>query len=203
MECKEFVVEPLPYSYNALEPYISEDIMRVHHDVLYKKYVDNLNAALEKFPEFCTLTLEGLILNVEDLPPDINMTVFRNAGGTYNHQLFFETMNPAPNEKPRGALLDAINNKFRNFEMFKESFKKEAMSVFGSGYAWLAVNNTGGLEIVSTANQTTVLTLNMFPLIGIDLWEHAYFCQYLGDRGAYVDSWFEVADWQKAGERYR
>ena len=203
MECNDFMVEPLPYSYDGLEPYISEEIIRVHHDVLYRNYVNRLNDALKKYPEYCNQTLECLILNVEDLPPDIAMTVFKNAGGAYNHQLYFETMNPVPNEDPRGALLEAINRRYTNFEMFKQSFKKEALDVFGSGYTWLVINNMGKLEIASTSNQTTALTLNMFPLIGIDLWEHAYFCQYINNRGAYIDSWFELADWNKAGDRYR
>jgi len=203
MECKEFVVEPLPYSYDALSPYISEDIIRVHHDVLYARYVNNLNKALKSYPEYCNLTLEGLILNVEDLPEEIAMEVFKYAGGTYNHQLYFETMSPVPNQEPESDLLDAINITFGSFEKFKETFKKKAMEVFGSGYTWLAVNNMGRLEIISTANQTTVLSFNMYPIVGIDLWEHAYFCQYFGDRGAYIDSWFEVADWEKAEKRFR
>lgn len=203
MECREFIVEPLPYHYDGLEPYISEEILRIHHDVLYRNYVNNLNKALNNYPEYCNQTLECLILNVEDLPQDIAMSVFNNAGGTYNHQLYFETMNPTPNEGPKGELLDAINRKYTNFHIFKQKFKKEAMDVFGSGYTWLAVDNMGKLEIVSTGDQTTALTLNKFPLIGIDVWEHAYFCQYINDRGAYIDSWFELADWNKAGERFR
>lgn len=203
MECRGFIVEPLPYSYSALEPYIIEQIMRVHHDELYRGYVEKLNNVLDKYPEYCNFTLEALILYVNDLPENIAMKVFNYAGGVYNHQLYFDTMNPAPNEVPKGNLMSSINSKYGSFDFFKEAFKKKALEVFGSGYTWLAVNNKGELDIISTANQTTVLSFNMFPLIGIDLWEHAYFCQYLGDRGSYIDSWFEVADWQKAEERYR
>ncbi|MBR0597743.1 superoxide dismutase [Sinanaerobacter chloroacetimidivorans] len=198
MNCENFAVQPLPYGYDALEPYIDEWTLRVHHDVLYRRYVENLNKALEKYPQYCGYTLEELILNVDSLPPEIQTPVFHNAGGVYNHQLYFETMQPAPSREPQGPLAEAINQCFRSFGGFKEAFTRKALDVFGSGYAWLAINHVGMLEITSTANQTTVLTLNMYPLIGIDVWEHAYFCQYSAERENYINSWFQVANWQMA-----
>lgn len=203
-ECREFPVLPLPYGYDQLEPYLDEETLQIHHDVLYRRYVENLNDIIEKYPAYCGYTMEELILNVEMLPPEIQVSVFQQAGGAYNHQIYFETMAPAPNAEPsRGALADAITQRFGSFAAFKAQFKEKALDVFGSGYAWLAINAMGELEIVATANQTTVLTLNMYPVIGIDVWEHAYFCQYPADRGSYIDSWFVVANWAMAELRFQ
>lgn len=202
MECQEFTVDPLPYPYNALEPYINEETMKVHHDVLYKKYVDNLNAALKNYPEYCGLSYKQLILMAPSLPQPIALPVFNGAGGAYNHQQYFEMMTPAPNGLPEGALMAAINQAYGSFAKFQDIFKKEAMAVFGSGWTWLAVNELGGLEIVNTANQTTPFTLNMIPIICIDIWEHAYFLQYKAARADYIDGWLKVADWGKASNRY-
>lgn len=203
MECREFPVWPLPYGYNQLEPYIDEETLKIHHDVLYRRYVENLNRIIKPYPEYCQYTMEELLLNIETLPLDIQLEVFQQAGGAYNHQIYFETMAPAPNAPPTGGLADGMIQRFGSVEAFKEAFKAKAMEVFGSGYAWLALNPMGQLEIVKTANQTTVLALNMYPVIGIDVWEHAYFCQYPADREAYIDAWFAVADWSAAERRFK
>ncbi|WP_037372859.1 superoxide dismutase [Anaerovorax odorimutans] len=202
MECKEIAYEPLPYAYNALEPYLSEELLREHHDVLYKKYVDNLNKVIKNNPELCGLSSEQLILMLPNLPADISKAIYNFAGGVYNHQQYFEMMTPPPNERPTGELMAVINKHFGSFDNFQEAFKRKAMQVFGSGWTWLAVNQSGELEIVNTTNQGTPFSLNMAPIIGIDIWEHAYCIQYKANRSDYIGAWLKVANWKKASEMF-
>ncbi len=202
MECKEFTPVPLPYGYDSLEPYINGQTLQVHHNVLYQKYITNLNAALKKHPEYCGLSLKELILISPFMPEDISKPVFNSAGGAYNHQVYFEMMNPKGTTLPDGWLLVAIKQTFGSIEEFQKQFKAKAMSVFGSGWTWLAVNCIGGLEIVNTGNQETPYTLNLIPIIPIDIWEHAYFLQYEANREGYVDGWLKLADWKKAEKAF-
>lgn len=202
MPCEEYQVKPLPYAYNALEPYINEETMKVHHDVLYKRYVDNLKAAIENYPQLCGLSYEQLILMSPDLPEEIATRVFNYAGGAYNHELYFEMMSPITGQRPTGSLLEAIIYNFGSYENFLDAFKEQAMAVFGSGYTWLVVNDVGSLEIINTANQVTPFSYNMYPIICIDIWEHAYFLQYQAARADYINAWAQVANWQEASRRF-
>lgn len=210
--CGKFEVKPLPYGKEDLEPYIDTETITEHHDVLYKRYVDHLNAALENDPQFYCYSLEELILGAAFLPADIGVQVFRQAGGAFNHEFYFDCMRPAPKkersnesaapENPSGELGRAILAAYGSFDEFRKQFKDEAMAVFGSGWAWLCVNMAGKLEIIQTVNQVTPLTYSMHPVICIDVWEHAYFLQYLAARDKYVDAWFHVANWEQAEKNY-
>lgn len=202
MECKPFTTDPLPYPYDGLAPYINAETLRVHHDVLYQRYVDKLNAALKPFPAYYCYSLEELILGAAYLPEDISKTVFNQAGGAFNHRFYFECMNPAPSVPPKGALKGAIDQTFGSFDGFKKKFKEQGMAVFGSGWTWLCSDGKGGLSIVNTANQDTPLSIGLHPVICSDIWEHAYFLQYKAARDEYIDAWFEVAYWPKAEENY-
>lgn len=202
MNCKPFEIEPLPYPYDGLAPYIDAETLRVHHDVLYKKYVDKLNAALADHPEYYCYSLEELILGCTYLPPEIAETVFNQAGGAFNHTLYFDTMSPAPNDPPAGTLRQAMERAFGSIAGFQKAFKEKGMAVFGSGWTWLCTDCEGGLTIINTANQDTPLSIGLHPVICCDIWEHAYFLQYKAERGDYIDAWFEVADWEKAAGNY-
>ncbi len=207
MECKKFEAAPLPYSHEALEPYIDTETLTVHHDVLYQRYVDNLNKALEKYPEYYCYSLEELLLGACYLPEEISTEVFRQAGGSFNHRFYFAGMKPAEKKgtelaKPKGKLKMAIDQEFGGFGEFQEKLKAEAMSVFGSGWAWLCAEASGKLKIVHTANQVTPFSLGLHPLICVDVWEHAYFLQYLAARNEYVDAWFHLANWDFAEANY-
>ena len=198
----KFELIPLPYSYNALEPNIDALTMELHHDRHLKTYVDNLNTALEKYPEYQTWSLERLIKDVNWLPEDIRTTVKNNAGGVYNHNLFFANMTDNKNTKLSEDLQNKINEEFGDYNKFKEEFKKEALAVFGSGYAWLVLKD-GKLKIIKTANQDTPLTLNAYPIMVIDVWEHAYYLKHYNVRADYIDDWFKVVDLNKASENFR
>lgn len=200
--CKPFEVDPLPYPYDGLAPYMNAETLRVHHDVLYKRYVDKLNAALAVYPEYYCYSLEELILGCEYLPKEIAQTVFNQAGGAFNHRSYFETMNPAPSIPPKGSLGAAIDKDYGGFASFQKKFKEKGMAVFGSGWTWLCADNNGELQIINTANQDTPLSAGLHPVISCDIWEHAYFLQYKAERDDYIDGWFEVAYWPRAEENY-
>ncbi len=202
MNCRPFETQPLPYPYDGLAPYIDAETLRVHHDVLYKRYVDKLNAALEKYPDYYCYSLEELILGSAWLPAPISETVHDQAGGAFNHQFYFNTMDPAPNDLPKGGLKSAIDGTFGSFNEFRKAFKEKGMEVFGSGWTWLCMDPRGGLKIINTANQDTPFGVGLHPIICADIWEHAYFLQYKAARDQYLEAWFEVADWKKAGKTY-
>lgn len=198
----KFINTPLPYAYHAMEPYIDEKTMRLHHDKHLQTYIDHLNDALSSFPQFQTWTLEQLIMNVPSLPDTIQTKVLNNGGGVFNHQFYFNNlMNPAP-QKPVGMLGEAIAREFGSFESFKKQMKEAALSVFGSGYAWLVVNAAGQLKIVTTKNQDTTLPLGMCPVLNIDVWEHAYYLKHYNQRAAYIEDWFHVVNWENADRNY-
>lgn len=199
----QFINHPLPYAYDAMEPYIDEKTMHLHHDRHLQTYIDNLNDTLSKFPEFQNWTLEQLIVNVPSLPEEIQTSVKNNGGGVYSHQLYFSCLkNPAP-EGPTGTLKEAIEKELGGYDAWKDAFKKAALSVFGSGYAWLVVKATGYLSILTTQNQDTPLPLGMFPVLNIDVWEHAYYLKHYNQRAAYIDDWFHVVNWDQANQNYR
>lgn len=198
----KFVNTPLPYSYSAMEPYIDEKTMWLHHNRHLQAYIDNLNRTLSRYPQFQNWTLEELIMNVPSLPEEIRTAAAHNSGGVFNHQFYFANLaNPAPGQ-PFGRLAEAIKNSFRNYASFQSQFKEAALSVFGSGYAWLVVNAVGQLEIITTKNQDTPLPLGMCPLLNIDVWEHAYYLKHYNLRADYIDDWFHVVNWNNANKNY-
>lgn len=196
-----FVNTPLPYAYDALEPYIDEKTMHLHHDRHLQTYIDNLNAIIKEHPELQTWTLEGLLELSAFLPKEIRQPVINNAGGVYNHHFFFDSMTPAGKQPEENPLLAEIARQFGSLEAFQEQLKKEALAVFGSGYAWLAADG-GKLKIIRTANQDTPLPLDLQPLLALDVWEHAYYLKHYNQRAAYIDDWFSVVDWEKASRRF-
>ncbi|MEK6872855.1 MAG: superoxide dismutase [Nanoarchaeota archaeon] len=190
-----FTLLPLPYSFNALEPYIDTKTMEIHHDKHHKTYVDKLNAALEKHPELQKKKVEELLKNINSLPEEIRTAVKNHGGGHFNHSLFWELLKK--NVKFEGKVAKAIEKEFGSFEDFKKKFSDVAMNRFGSGWAWLIVNN-GKLEIYNTANQDSPLMENKVPILGLDVWEHAYYLKYQNRRNEYIEAFFNIINWKKA-----
>lgn len=201
LECYPFKAKPLPYNYDTLEPYISKDIMTLHHDKHYQTYVENLNKTLSDYPKYQCCTLNDLLTNLDKLPKEIATPIKNNAGGVYNHEFFFDIMTPNKTQVS-GELKDAINRDFSSYDNFINEFKKSALSVFGSGWAWLVKDSEGQLLIVATPNQDSPVSLNLQPIIGIDVWEHAYYLQYKNKRSDYVNNWINVINWDKALENF-
>ena len=194
------ILPDLPYSYDALEPYIDEETMHLHHDKHHNTYVNNVNAALAKHPEIGE-DLEQLLSDVETIPADIRQAVINNGGGHLNHALFWELMTPEKTE-PSAALAADLEAIFGSFEDFKAAFTTAATSRFGSGWAWLVVNPDGKLEVTSTANQDTPISEGKTPILGIDVWEHAYYVKYRNVRPDYIKAFFSVINWNKVNELY-
>jgi Fe-Mn family superoxide dismutase len=195
-----YSVPPLPYDYNALEPTIDEATMKLHHDKHHQAYVDNANKALDG-TEWADKDVVEVLKNLGSLPSDKQGPVRNNAGGHYNHSLFWEWMAPGQGGEPDGALGDAISSAFGSFDDFKEKFKAAGVGRFGSGWAWL-VHDGSGLAIVSTANQDNPISDGKTPLLGIDVWEHAYYLNYQNKRPAYIDAWWDVVNWPKVAEGF-
>ena len=195
-----FTVPDLPYAYDALEPHIDEATMRVHHDKHHQAYVDKANAALEG-TEWADKPIEEIVASLGSLPADKQGPVRNNGGGHYNHSLFWTWMSPDGGGQPDGALGEAINQTFGSFDEFKTQFKAAGVNQFGSGWAWL-VHNGSGLEIVSTPNQDNPLTDGKTPLLGVDVWEHAYYLNYQNKRPDYLEAWFNVVNWTAVAEGY-
>lgn len=190
-----FVLPPLPYPYEALNPYIDTETMHYHHDKHFKTYIDKLNAVLEKYPTLHNMTLTQLLsANLENLPAEDRTAIMNNAGGVYNHALFFEGLAPASENKhmPVGKLATMIDRDFGSFENFKDAFNRTALNLFGSGWACLALNENGRLEIHPLKNQETAVPLNSECLIQFDVWEHAYYLKYKNDRKNYIDNLWNV-----------
>ncbi|EOT41034.1 superoxide dismutase [Enterococcus dispar] len=196
-----YTLPELPYAFDALEPYIDVETMHLHHDKHHNTYVTNLNAALEKYPELAEKSVEELIAYMDEIPADIRTAVQNNGGGHANHTFFWEIMAPNAGGTPTGALKDAIDETFGSFEDFKSEFKTAATGRFGSGWAWLVVNN-GKLSIMSTANQDSPLMEGKTPIIGLDVWEHAYYLKYKNVRPDYIAAFWEVVNWDKANEHF-
>ena len=196
-----FTLTPLPYSYNALEPNIGSETVRIHHDKHFKKYVDNLNEILSQYPQYQSWSLEKIILSIDSLPDNIKTGVKNNAGGVYNHRLYFDIMRePKEDNDPSGSLRDAIIRSFDSLGNFYKVFKESAMKVFGSGYAWLIVDKNKELKIVTTPNQD--VPTNVFHILLIDVWEHAYYLDYQNRRDEYATNWNSIIDWDKAEKNY-
>ena len=195
-----YSVPDLPYDYDALEPHIDEATMRVHHDKHHKAYVDNANKALEG-TEWADKPVQEVLTNLSSLPADKQGPVRNNAGGHYNHSLFWQFLSPNGGGNPDGALADAINAKFGSFDDFKAQFKAAGVGRFGSGWAWL-VHDGSGIAIVSTANQDSPISDGQAPLLGVDVWEHAYYLKYQNRRPDYLDAWWDVVNWAKVAEGF-
>ncbi|MDR0921200.1 MAG: superoxide dismutase [Lactobacillales bacterium] len=196
-----YTVPELPYAYDALEPFFDVETMHLHHDKHHATYVANLNAAIEKYPELGEKSVEELVADIANVPADIKVAVQNNGGGHANHSFFWEILAPNAGGAPKFELADAIAKTFGNFEAFKEEFKTAATGRFGSGWAWLVVEN-GELKIVSTANQDSPLMNGQTPVIGLDVWEHAYYLKYKNVRPDYIAAFWELVNWNKANENF-
>ncbi len=192
----------LPYSFDALEPFIDAQTMEIHHDKHHQAYVNNLNAALEKHPELKNKALEELIRDVTSVPEDIRQAVINNGGGHLNHSFFWEILGLEGSKEPSNELKDAINDVFGGFDAFKVQFAEAATKRFGSGWAWLTIDENGKLEVWSTANQDSPLMQNKRPILGLDVWEHAYYLKYQNKRPDYVEAFWNVINWDKVNEHF-
>ncbi len=195
-----YVVPDLPYGYDALEPQIDEETMRIHHDKHHQAYVDKANAALEG-TEWADKDVNEVLQDLGSLPADKQGPVRNNAGGHSNHSFFWEIMSPDGGGEPEGDLAAAISDKFGSFDSFKEEFKNAGIGQFGSGWAWL-IHDGSGLAVVSTPNQDTPVSDGKTPIIGVDVWEHAYYLKYQNKRPDYLDAWWNVVNWAKAAEHF-
>lgn len=193
-----FELPKLPYAFDALEPHIDKETMEIHHTKHHNTYVTNLNAAVEG-TEFADLSIEDLMKRINEVPADKKTAVVNNGGGHYNHSLFWTLL--APGKEATGEVVDAINAKFGSLDAFKEEFAKAATTRFGSGWAWLVVNN-GELEVVSTPNQENPLMEGKTPILGLDVWEHAYYLNYQNKRPDYIAAFWNVVNWEKVNELY-
>lgn len=196
-----FKLMELPYDYNALEPHIDAKTVEIHYSKHHQAYVDNLNKALEGKDDWLNKDLEEVVKNYRELPENIQKAVRNNGGGAYNHNIYWNTMSPNPKNEPEGKLREDIESKFGSLDKFKEEFKKAALGQFGSGWAWL-VEKDGGLEIVGYPNQDNPISDGLRPIMGIDVWEHAYYLKYQNKRADYIDAWWNVLDWAAVEERY-
>ena len=194
-----FEVPPLPYEYDALEPHVDEATMRVHHDKHHQAYVDKANGALEG-TEWADKSIEEVLQNLDSLPSDKQKAVRNNGGGHYNHSLFWEWMSPDGGGKPSGALADAIDSAFGSFSDFQAKFKETGVNQFGSGWSWL-VHDGSGLAVVSTANQDSPISDGQTALLGVDVWEHAYYLKYQNKRPDYIDAFWNVVNWDYVAQR--
>lgn len=197
-----FSLIPLPYAYDALVPYIDEETMRVHHDKHLGTYVDNLNKALEGYPEYHSWSLDKLLYNIASLPAEIQTAVKNNGGGVFNHNLYFSVISPNVNEMPTGNLLTSINKKFGSYENFLNQLREKALSVFGSGYAYVVLTRNGDIMIITTKNQDTPLELNLYPMLPVDVWEHAYYLKHKNKRVDYINDLFKIINWKKVESIY-
>jgi Fe-Mn family superoxide dismutase len=198
-----FTLSPLPYAYDALEPYIDKWTMELHHDKHHQTYVTNLNKALESAPELAAKSLDELLSNNLAIVPEAIRTAVRNHGGGHaNHELFWSILGPNAGGAPVGKLGAAITATFGSFDAFKEKFNAAAAGRFGSGWAWLVKNAAGGLEVLSTANQDTPVSEGKYPILTLDVWEHAYYLKYQNRRPEYIGAWWNVVNWAEAEKRY-
>ena len=204
-----FVNGPLPYSYKAMEPYIDIQTMYLHHDKHLQTYIDNLNELIDNNTELQAMTfteekdcgfavLTKILQNLDTVPSSIRTAVRNNAGGVFNHWFYFKGLSEEPKGRPQGTLAENINWQFGSFDVFQKEFTKSALAVFGSGYAWLAADADGNLQIMQTANQDTLIEKNLVPVVCIDVWEHAYYLKHKNLRKNYLPDWFAVVNWDWA-----
>ncbi|MBD2092940.1 superoxide dismutase [Microcoleus sp. FACHB-1515] len=192
---------PLPYAYDALEPYIDAETMRLHHDAHHAAYVNNLNEAVQKHPELQGQTVEALLGNLEALPEDVRTAIRNNGGGHLNHTMFWQIMKPDGGGEPTGAIATVIEENFGGFETFKEQFNQAGVDRFGSGWVWLVRNTAGQFEIITTPNQDSPVMEGAYPIMGNDVWEHAYYLTYRNRRPEYLSNWWNVINWDEINRR--
>jgi len=197
-----FEVPALPYDYAALAPHIDEQTMHLHHDKHHQAYVTNVNNALASHPELAALSVEELISNLDRVPEDIRTAVRNNGGGHANHSMFWEIMGPNAGGEPSGALAHAITKTFESFDSFKQQIAKAGVGQFGSWWAWLVVDGSGALKIVALPNQDSPLSQGLTPVLGVDVWEHAYYLTYQNRRPDYITAWWNVVNWPAVSRRY-
>jgi len=197
-----FELPPLPYAYNALEPTIDEETMHLHHDKHHQAYVTNLNNALQGQDALANLSIEDLVRRINEVPENIRTAVRNNGGGHVNHTMFWEIMTPGGAKEPTGDLASAINQTFGSFDAFKTQFNDAGTKRFGSGWAWLVVAQGGAVQVLSTANQDSPLTDGQYPVMGNDVWEHAYYLKYQNRRPEYLAAWWNVVNWDEVAKRY-
>ena len=195
-----FELAPLPYAYNALEPFIDERTMQIHHDKHHQAYITNLNAAIDKTPELASWSLTDLVAKLNQTPESVRGVIRNHGGGHWNHDFFWNVMAPAGTTKATSKLSSAIDSAFGSMDNFKAEFEKAAMGRFGSGWAWLVSDAAGKLSVVSTANQDNPLTDGLTPVLGVDVWEHAYYLKYQNLRAEYLKQWWNVVNWDQASK---
>jgi len=197
-----FELSSLPYNYDALEPYIDTQTMQLHHDMHHQTYVNNLNAAIEKHAELQSKSLEDLVRELNSIPDDVRSAVRNSGGGHVNHTMFWEIMGPNAGGEPTGAVGEAIKDTFGDFETFKQRFNDAGTKQFGSGWVWLVRSPDGKLEVMSTPNQDSPITQGYFPIMGNDVWEHAYYLKYQNRRAEYLKQWWNVVNWDEINKRF-
>jgi len=193
---------PLPYAYDALKPYIDAETMELHHDRHHATYVENFNKALADYPDLQNQTVEAMLRNLDNVPEDIRGKVRNNGGGHVNHTMFWEIMSPDGGKEPTGAIAEAINQSFGSFAQFQKEFEQAGKDRFGSGWVWLVSNDDNQLEITTTPNQDTPIMDGQYPIMGNDVWEHAYYLKYRNNRGEYLSSWWNVVNWDEVNRRF-
>ena len=198
-----YTLPDLPYDFNALEPYIDARTMEIHHDKHHQAYIDNLNKALDKAPALQGKTIEEILRDPSNWPEEVQTAIRNHGGGHYNHSLFWRTMSGNAGGQPTGELLDKINASFGSFDGFKKQFSESAISRFGSGWGWLSVDSAGGLMVNSTPNQDSPLMEGLKPILGIDVWEHAYYLLYQNRRPEYVENFWNVINWEQVAENLK
>ncbi|MGC8640944.1 MAG: superoxide dismutase [Isosphaeraceae bacterium] len=198
----EYTLPPLPYDFGALEPHIDAKTMEIHHGKHHAGYVNNLNAALKEHPDHQGKTIEALISNLSALPEGIRTAVRNNGGGHANHSMFWQIMKPGGGGEPKGAIAQAITSELGGFAAFKEAFSKAATTRFGSGWAWLVLGKDGKLAVTSTPNQDSPIMDGLTPVLGLDVWEHAYYLKYQNRRPDYVSAWWNTINWDEVNRRY-
>jgi Fe-Mn family superoxide dismutase len=198
----KYELPKLPYEYNALEPYIDAKTMEIHYTKHHQTYVNKLNEALEKAPEIADKPLEELLRTIDEVPDSVRTAIKNHGGGHMNHSFFWMIMGPNAGGKPEGKLKEAIMKKFGDFATFKEEFAKAAAGVFGSGWAWLVLDQEGALMITTTPNQDSPFIHQQTPVLGLDVWEHAYYLKYQNKRPDYIEAWWSVVNWKAAEEHF-
>jgi superoxide dismutase, Fe-Mn family len=197
-----FTVPPLPYDYGALEPHIDTQTMQIHHDKHHAAYVNNLNAALEGNADLQNATIEEILNNIKDVPESIRQAVINNGGGHANHTMFWEIMGPNGGGEPSGALAQAINTAFGDFNSLKAKINDAGVKRFGSGWSWLVMGQDGKLQVISTANQDSPYLQGLTPILGVDVWEHAYYLKYQNRRPDYLTAWWNTVNWEAVAKRF-
>jgi Fe-Mn family superoxide dismutase len=196
-----FELPPLPYNYDALEPYIDTQTMQLHHDMHHQTYVTKLNSAVEKYSDLQSKSPDELIRDLNSIPDDVRTTVRNNGGGHVNHTMFWQIMAPNAGGEPTGAIAEVITDNFGDFETFKQRFNDAGANQFGSGWVWLVRSSDGKFEVTSTPNQDSPTTQGHFPIMGNDVWEHAYYLKYQNKRAEYLKQWWNVVNWNEINKR--